>query len=353
MRRLKLALLYAARFLGLFGLARRLTFHRIRIVCYHGGSLGDEHLFNPLLFCTADHLERRLRWLNETGFSFVSLQRAVDMLLGKCARARLPVVVTFDDGWFSTFRVLAPVIAHYRVPAVLYLCTGYFASGQPVPDVSLSYLFWKAGPKHIKLQGLDPNIDGEYALAVDSVRMGLWQRTLSWLQERPPLITQRLIALATQLGLDEEAFDLASRRFGFVDAHEIKRMRAAGWCIELHGHRHLYPRGQPDALRQDIDACQEEIARLGLQKGVHYCYPGGEHDRDAHHLLASLGVASATTCVPGLAPEGEVASLYYLPRFLDGDKIHLLEFEAEMSGFSDGLRALIATFGSRRASLPG
>ena len=106
---------------GLFALARHLTRHRVRILCFHGGSLGDEHRFNPLLFCTGEHLARRLAWMDAHGFSWVSLPAATDMLKGTAPRPRLPVVLTFDDGWYSTYSALLPVLARHGVPSTLYL----------------------------------------------------------------------------------------------------------------------------------------------------------------------------------------------------------------------------------------
>ena len=46
-----------------------------------------------------------------------------------------------------------------------------------------------------------------------------------------------------------------------------------------------------------------------------------------------LGIRSATTCNPGLNPKG--SDPYLLRRFLDGECVHDIEFEAEMSGFVD------------------
>jgi hypothetical protein len=47
---LRLTILFIARQLGLFELARRATARELRILCYHGVGLDDEGPFRPVLF---------------------------------------------------------------------------------------------------------------------------------------------------------------------------------------------------------------------------------------------------------------------------------------------------------------
>ena len=70
---LKLNVLRLARTLGVFALFRRLTRRRGRILCYHGGALGDEHRYNGKLFGQSDMLRQRLEWLRAKGFVPASL----------------------------------------------------------------------------------------------------------------------------------------------------------------------------------------------------------------------------------------------------------------------------------------
>ncbi len=342
MKTIKLSILRAARLAGLFHLFRYLTRSKVRILCYHGGSLGDEHRFNSLLFCRADFLNNRLQWLRDKGFSILSLERGVSLLGSDTPRPRLPTVLTFDDGWYSTYKELHPVIARHGVPATLYLCTSYFSSGQPNPDVALSYLFWNAGGRRIVVQGIDDRLDGGHDLTDKIERGRLFGAALEWLQEGSGQgsVGEKLEMLGTQFGVSAAELDLASRRFSFVSQDELLKLAAEGWSIELHGHAHHYPAGQPEVLKADLEACRVEIRNSGLPEALHYCYPSGNFDTGAHRLLADLGVISATTCLPGLLDRADEGRRYYLSRFLDGEDIHPLEFESEMSGFSDFLRRL-------------
>ena len=343
MKAVKLSVLRLARTAGLFRLFRWLSRSKVRILCYHGGNVGDERRFNSLLFCQAGLLEARLQWLQDKGFSIIPLDAAVTMLGNDRPRPRLPTVLTFDDGWYSTFRGLHPVLERRQLPATLYLCTGYFVAGRPNLDVTLSYILWKAGRAQVNIQGFDAGVDGAHDLSTSAGKKRLAGAMLRWLEQNGASragVCADLERFAAQLGVSAAELDLASRRFDFVRPDELLQMASQGWSIELHGHVHQYPVGRPDELKADLARCQAEIGKVGLPMARHYCYPSGDHDADAHQLLRNLGVVSATTCIPGLLERADERQKFYLSRFLDGENIHPLEFESEMSGFADFLRRL-------------
>jgi len=61
-------------------------------------------------------------------------------------------------------------------------------------------------------------------------------------------------------------------------------------------------------------------------------------------MLAAAGVSTATTCRPGLVKSVVGYRRFFLPRFLDGGDVAMIEFEAEMSGALDFLRRLMCRF---------
>lgn len=343
MKIVKLSVLWAARTAGLFRLFRHFTSSKVRIVCYHGGCLGDEHMFNPLLFCHGELLDQRLTWMRKAGFTIISLADAVALLGSDTVRPRLPAVLTFDDGWYSTYRTLHPVVARHRVPATLYLCTSYYLERRPNVEVAIAYLIWRAESRSVSVVGLNKQVDGDYDLTSTSGRTRLRDATTNWLRQGDlgsEAVCAALERLGEQLGLTSADLDFASRRFDFVYQDELREMLAGGWSVELHGHLHLYPAARPESLPEDIARCRAAIRDAGLPEANHYCYPSGDHDAAAGRYLEALGVRSATTCMPGLIDRADGMSRFYLSRLLDGERIHRLEFEAEMSGFSDFLRWL-------------
>jgi len=343
--RAKLLIYRVGKMLGLFALARRLTASRIRILCYHGAAFGDEGRYNPLLFISRNTFERRMNWLQNAGFNVIPLDAAIDAMDSRTVAGRLPVVVTFDDGWHSTAAQLIPIMAQHGLPSTLYLCTSHFEEGWPVLMVTVNYMLWKSGRKRVDLQGFGELIDGTYSLDQAADRDLLVGRSCQWLGQAPATrseIVERVHAIAKSLGLGPDDVDLASHRFDYMSREELLCLPNLQCDVELHGHRHLYPAGNPTAFAADIAACRAVIVGLGLPEPCHYCYPSGSFDKEAEAVLKGSGVRSATTCTPGLiASTSRCSQPYYLPRFLDGDSISMLVFEAEMSGFADVLRRLL------------
>ncbi|WP_019140766.1 polysaccharide deacetylase family protein [Noviherbaspirillum massiliense] len=340
-RKLKLLVFLLARMFGVFALFRILTRSRIRILCYHGGCIGDEHGYNPLLFCPADVFESRVRWLLDKGFNIIPLDKAVSMLAASASRPRLPTVITFDDGWFSTGHTLLPVLRKWDLPSTLYVCTEHFLQGWAVPAVTIRYIVWKSARTKLTLSGLHQDLDGSYDLGNPSSRQMLSERAVAWVSKTfhtREEVHAGLHRFADCLGVPEAALALESRRFEYLSRDELLRAQAGGCSIELHGHVHRYPAGDPAALERDLQICRQTILAMGLPQPGHYCYPSGNFDACAATALQRMGVASATTCLPGLVATGGKDDRYYLPRFLDGGNVSALEFEAEMSGFTDFIR---------------
>jgi hypothetical protein len=156
----KTLVLFAAKFVGLFALTRIATRKSPRILCYHAGSIGDERHYNPKLFCTREQLRERLDWLRTHGFTPAGLDE-ITQPRGK-RKPGIPVAVTLDDGWFSTYRDLLPSLAEYGYQPVLYLHSEAYDIGVPIIPVTLRYLLWKAGPHEVALDGFGFGMGGTW-----------------------------------------------------------------------------------------------------------------------------------------------------------------------------------------------
>jgi len=274
------------------------------------------------------------------------LSRAVQAVQSGQRGVVLPVVITVDDGWHSSRAdIIEPALA-LGFPVTLYVATEVLLARVPVVDVTVRYLVWRAGARTVVAQGLGSLPEGIYALDQAADRQRFTEGAIGWLKDlarrQPSQVADGLHRLAVQMGLSAETLGLASRRFSYLSSQELVDMAATGCSIELHGHAHIYPLNDPQALREDVQACQRALLALGLPPSQHYCFPSGAHDGHAPTVLTGLGVASATTCLPGLVDPGDHrVSAFYLPRFLDGGDVTAVEFEAEMSGLMHHLRRLL------------
>jgi hypothetical protein len=172
----KCAALYALKALGTFHLARYLTRRQLRILCYHGFSVADQHEFEPILFMRPEVFRRRMALLRRRGFRVISLQQGLALLRSDAVHNG-EVVITIDDGWKSTLAGAAPALREHCLPATLYITSYYTPLQTDVFNVALEYMVWKTTLERVTLRDVHPAVDGEYAVTAD--RMALAQRWIA------------------------------------------------------------------------------------------------------------------------------------------------------------------------------
>ena len=328
-------MLSLAKWAGLFALARRLTSGQLRILCYHGLSLEDEHRFRPRLFIRPDLLRHRLRTLRSHRFPVLSLDRALERL----AEGNLPpcaTVVTFDDGFFSNFSPGLGILQEFDIPATVYVTTYYVAKGRPVFRLVVQYLFWKTRQVALDLTGLGLGRQGIVTLgdnaAKDAVMWEIIHEAEAHFDEDRRSALSKELARRLDVACDRL---LASRSLNLMTSDEIRSMAESGIDIQLHTHRHRFPidRGIIEREIGDNRACLEGL--LGHPRS-HLCYPSGQWSREQWPWLEAVHIRSGVTCDPGLN-DADTPRLG-LRRFLDADDLSQIEFESEIYGLSEILR---------------
>lgn len=337
--------LYLARGLGGFALARHLTRHRLRILCFHGFSVGDEYELQPHMFMRSATFERRMKILRKRRFPVIPLDEAVRRL-GAGAIHRAETVITIDDGWASTLTIAAPILERYGFPACVYLTTEHLTAGTEVFNVALSYMILRSPHTVLHLEGIHPDLDGAYELRKDP------NRTLIALiraaEKACPALAdrQRLLApLAAALAVDP-AKVLCKERFRLLTGAQIRELAGRGFAIEMHTHSHRLPDESFDSMAAEVERNRTELQAVLGKRPSHFCYPSGEYRPQHPQWLRRLGIASGTTCDPGLNAPG--TSPFLLKRFLDSDGTSDIAFEAELMGFRELVRMALAPLRARR-----
>src|SRR5581483_6452283 len=112
---------------------------------------------------------------------------------------------------------------------------------------------------------------------------------------------------------------------------ELAEAQNAGMRIELHTHRQFGVNNPDRDIAREIADNSAAIAQPGITgEKRHFCYPSGGTAEGAERLLASCGIASATTTRRMLNPPG--TNPYRLGRLLDGYNVSQLSFEAWLAG---------------------
>jgi len=335
-RFLLLGLRVAKRF-GLFRLARRLTARDLRILCYHGASVDDEHLFRPGLFITEETFVRRMAHLASEGYPVLTLDAALDSLRNGCLPSGA-TVITIDDGWYGTYKIMGPVLKRHQFPATLYLASYYITKAVQVFNVALDYILWKGRNCSLDLSRVANGISGTHELASDSARQQAY-RVLSDFSKSlsdAQACQQLLHRVCDCLGLDWRVMKL-KRLCYFMSADEAGKLLEQGIDLQLHTHRHRSPTASFYQAKIEIDDNRQVVGSISHgRKLKHFCYPSGASSAHQAKWLRELGIDTATTTKGGFNTRR--TSPYELRRFLDSERISMLEFEAEMSGFFELFR---------------
>ena len=332
----KMAFLRLSKAVGLFGLSRLATRNSLRILCYHGTSMRDESAFRPQLFIGHEAFERRLAYLAQTGFPILSLDEGVERLRNRTLPSNA-IVITIDDGFYSTFKHAVPALKKYGFPATIYVTTYYSQKEAPVFRLLLQYIFWATRHTTLSLDGLGlAGFTGVGEISADRENDPLLWRITRHAEASLSEPERAALAKAIAARLDVEVEGLtANRLLGLMTADEIQEAAKVGIDIQLHTHRHRFPVDEAQAKReiQDNRAVLEPLVGKPLN---HFCYPSGEWSEKHLPWLEDLGVKSATTCDVGFnEPDAHPLTL---KRVFDSAEVSDVQFDAEMNGYLELLR---------------
>jgi peptidoglycan/xylan/chitin deacetylase (PgdA/CDA1 family) len=329
-------ILRIAKWTGLFALARRVTARDLRILCYHGAALRDEHCFSPGLFMSRETFAERMAFLRRHRYPVLALDEAVRGLeQGNWPNAA--TVITIDDGWIGTYRIMAPVLKQNDFPATLYAATYYLERQTQVFNVAANYALWRAQGRTLDLSEVEAGLGGSYVLADAAQRCAARDKLVAHAEQMNSALERQELfrGLCAALGLDAAEIE-GARLCAFINAEEAADLQRHGIDLQLHTHRHKFPADDFEIARREIEDNRRALASLGGGERAHFCYPSGDYEPSQLPWLPQLGIRSATTIKGGFTRAG--SSPFELRRFLDSERVSLLEFEAEMSGFFELIR---------------
>ncbi len=331
--------MYLLRSFGFFKFSKFLVREKLFIIAYHGVEINDESSFNPNMFIKRITLEKRMEYLKNEGFNVLGLNDA----LQKLDTNTLPlnsVVITIDDGWYSTMCHSHHVLSKHAYPYTIYATSYYIRKQVPVLNVVLQYLLWACNKKTINLDLLTiPELSGMYYLLKTKERNKLYKKLFEYfcsLETNDQKL--KFIKNISDL-LEVDYYKIETERYlGLLSFKEIKDLSQQGVDIQLHTHRHTIPFNDREKFRNEIYENKYYLKPYVKNKLEHFCYPSGQYNSNCESVLTDIGIGSATTCDPGFITKK--TNLYYLPRFLDGESISQITFEAEACGILNFLREI-------------
>jgi peptidoglycan/xylan/chitin deacetylase (PgdA/CDA1 family) len=248
-----------------------------------------------------------------------------------------PTVITIDDGFYSVSAIGAKILHEFAFPSTLYVTSYYVVRQNPIFRLVVQYLFWKGEGRLLNLSQLHPGLTGN--VDISSAEKGEVMWTIirfgeeNCNEETRCEIAQRLAKLL-HLSYDQLC---QTRCLSLMSSGELQALAINGVEVQLHTHRHRFPDDEQAAIAEIID--NKSVLEPIVEKQLHhFCYPSGLWSKNQWPWLTSLEVTTAVSCEPGL--NSKTTPRLALKRFLDGENINQIEFEAEMSGFAEILRGV-------------
>ena len=98
---------------------------KIPILLYHDfvATVPDSDPDNFSYINTPQSYEENIKVLLEDGYKFISFQELHDANNGKIELPEKPILVTFDDGYYSNYEYIFPILKKYNVKASIFVVT--------------------------------------------------------------------------------------------------------------------------------------------------------------------------------------------------------------------------------------
>ena len=251
-KRLLLLILTLARATGLFWIARRLTASELRILCYHGAALLDENEFRPSLFMTRETFAARMSYLARQNHPVLTLDDA----LSRLDNGTLPsgaTVITFDDGWYGTFREMIPLLKRHGFPSTLYVMSYYLESQTQVLDVGLAYVLWRARRGTLDLAELSGELSGKFDVSDQAQRDKACERLVELGNRMTDAAARQELVRKVCRRLQVPWGEIESRRItSFMNPQEAREALATGMDLQLHTHNHVFPDDSFEMAKNEI-----------------------------------------------------------------------------------------------------
>lgn len=267
-------------------------------------------------------------------YTFVGMDDIVGALDdGRPLPAR-PLLLTFDDGYADHYTYVWPTLLALGVTAAFYP-TAESTYGRGLLAVNKIHFVLAAANDHEALvqiieaaiRDFDARGGGS---TVAEYRSRYWQANR--FDAEPTLYCKQLLQHALPDGLRQTVLDDLFQRFvtsdpaGFaadlyLNAHQIREMRASGMHIGGHGGTHRWlDRLSRDEQRAEIDESIRLLEVTGMTPSdtFTFCYPYGGYNDVTLDLLRERRCRAAVTVRPDLATSDPITRLE-LPRLDTND----------------------------------
>ena len=222
-------------------------------------------------------------------FSVVPLECFFDGASSKVSDSKLQCLLTFDDGWRDNYTTALPVLKKYRMPAVIFVVTGFIGTMSTFWVERLGRI-WKDEDKHRALiaaltNSADPcSIDASFEEVVEKLKHLPSAR-------RGEILAPILDDAQREIPSAEVDHGEGDRMLTWDEARVLQR---EGIEIEAHSATHpLLVHEDDETLRRELRQ-SKQVLEQELSKRVRaFAYPNGTWDQRVRKMVEEAGYECA------------------------------------------------------------
>lgn len=227
---------------------------------------------------SAENLRKKLEFLLANGYTPISFEKLVDYVDEKGGLPEKPVCITFDDGYFSNYKTVLPIVTELNVPVTVFMVCKTVREKEVVPNANEDVLC-KMSAAELRI------MEASDLVSIQSHTYGLHGENKSYSDEKRSCI----LPLAGEKKEDYKAIfarDCETAEKILAEAGVPRRLvlaypegRAHEWAEEVlrergyrvslttdYGHKNHVTRGDKDSLymlgRMNVNDATDDAAML-------------------------------------------------------------------------------------------
>jgi peptidoglycan/xylan/chitin deacetylase (PgdA/CDA1 family) len=269
---------------------------RVLLLSYHRATLDFAESARdciPSMLVSARTLRRHLQHVART-WEIVSLSEAARILAeGPRGPGRAFAAITFDDGYADNHAVAFPVLSDLRIPATIYVATGFTGSAARFTHDRLFATLRDLSRRGITPDraGLPAPLQAFLSAASGATPAETLDRLIAWTPH--PVVLAVADALEARTGRTPADLPPGARP---LDWEEVKELAAAGLEVGGHSVNHAaLPNLSIAEARREIEGCRDAIAERIGRPPRHFAYPNGFHSPAIRRAVRQAGFETGAT----------------------------------------------------------
>lgn len=211
---------------------------KIPVLLYHNfvKTVPDSDPDNFNYINTPESFEENIKTFLENGYTIISMKELALADNGKIALPSKPIVITFDDGYYSNYEYIFPILKQYQVKASIFIVTDKI--GQEIDGIK--YLNWeeclemqKSGlveicshsKKHVFYDKRSVReLCDDVKVSYDKIEEHLGKQDLKIFAYPYGAYTSETVRTLKNSGIDFQVYDIGINYFKDLDKNAIKRI---------------------------------------------------------------------------------------------------------------------------------